>query len=76
MEAYCLFGFIVCIVSMMIFEMRLEKRVNKLNQKVDGDYHYLNGNHWNLYNSHTTHEIRIITLEQAMNKNRSRKETK
>lgn len=34
MEAYCLFGFIVCIVSMMIFSMSLEKRVNGLNRKL------------------------------------------
>lgn len=73
MEAYCLFGFIVCIVFMMIFNMKLEIRVNDLNRKIDRVYNDLSSCYWKSYNDQKTLESRILKLEKAMNKNRSRK---
>ena len=76
METYCLFGFIVCIVSMMIFGMSLEKKVNELNQKLDKVYDLLKRCYLESYNDLKTLESIILELKKAMNKNRSRRGNK
>ena len=70
MEAYCLFGFIVCIVSMMILVMGIKKRVNELNQKLDKVYNRLTRCYWESYNDLKTLESIILELKKAMNKDR------